>query len=388
MQEAGARQKNRGPFVWTINGRFLAQRVTGVQRYAREIVRAIDALASTNHPLTRNLSLQIVAPPNAEDWPELKAIPIKRAGRMTGHAWEQFELPVLASGGLLSLGNLGPVCVRKQIVCIHDANTRIYPQSYSWSFRAAYRILHPALGRQAARIATVSESAARDIAKFKIAAPEKIFVAYNGHEHAMRWLARHTPATLEAHGPNTIVVLGSLAPHKNIGMLVNLAPKLREHGLKLAIVGNFDSRIFRQKLMTDNINNIDWLGPIDDEALAALLSSSMCLAFPSYVEGFGIPAVEAMAAGTAIVSSDRSSLPEVCGDAALYASPDDPAAWLGHFLSIANSPGLRDELIANGRKQMLLFSWQRSAEIYLKEMAHLAGQASRHKIMPPSSALP
>ncbi len=91
------------------------------------------------------------------------------------------------AGGLVSLCNTGPLGVRKQIVCIHDANTRNYPESYSRAFRSLYRMLMPAIGSAARQVATVSHFSAGELARFGIAKPRKIFVAPNGHEHAARW---------------------------------------------------------------------------------------------------------------------------------------------------------------------------------------------------------
>ena len=107
---------------WTINGRFLSQPVTGTQRYAHEVVRALDALLATDPTLT-GLDVELLLPPNADPIP-LRAIRVRRAGRLTGHAWEQAVLGPAARGGLISLCNTGPVLHPRHIVCIHDLNAR------------------------------------------------------------------------------------------------------------------------------------------------------------------------------------------------------------------------------------------------------------------------
>jgi glycosyltransferase involved in cell wall biosynthesis len=116
---------------------------------------------------------------------------------------------------------------------------------------------------------------------------------------------------------------------------------------------------------------IIWLGRVSNDELAALLKDSLCLAFPSYVEGFGLPALEAMALGCPVVASDRASIPEVCGTAALYAAPDDRAAWLGHFLRLQSDAALRLDLTEKGRARAKHFSWRQSAQLYLNLITHL-----------------
>ena len=107
---------------WTINGRFLAQPLTGVQRYALETVRALDGLIAGQADFARGLEVELVLPPDAVHSPALRAIGMRTVGRGGGHAWEQTALPRAVAGGLLSLCNTGPLSVRKQIVCIHDTN--------------------------------------------------------------------------------------------------------------------------------------------------------------------------------------------------------------------------------------------------------------------------
>lgn len=368
--------------TWYINGRFLTQPVTGVQRYALEVVRALDRHLADGHPLGRQLRVEIVAPIGATPPPGLHRIRLRAVGIARGHVWEQTVLPRLARTGLLSLCNTGPLSQRKQIVCIHDANTRTCPDSYSRGFRTLYRVLHPALGRMAARIATVSRYSADRLVEHGICAREKIVLAPDGHEHALRWIASHSPATRRVAGPNTVVVVGSPAPHKNIGVLLGLADRLEEAGLALAVTGIHDGRVLKGQRPQHPARCASWLGRATDNELAALLRDSLCLAFPSLEEGFGLPALEAMTLQCPVVSSDRASLPEVCGKAALYASPSDGEAWLKGFLSLRNDAALRERLIARGRIEARRYRWARTAEVYLEQMARLDGVAVAAQAVP------
>jgi glycosyltransferase involved in cell wall biosynthesis len=358
---------------WSINGRFLTQPLSGVQRYAQEIVQALDTHIGDNHPLAQGLTVDLLTPPGLARPLDLKAISRRTVGKRGGHAWEQLALPIGPRGGLLSLANTGPVAARKHIVCIHDVNTRLVPGSYSPQFRALYRVLAPALGRAAARIATVSHFSATQLGAFGITPRKKLAVIPNGHEHALAWEARHSLNTEKAGGENTILVIGSPAPHKNVRMLLDIADRLAEADLRLAIVGVADRRVFSAATPQFDRPNVLWLGGVGDSELAALLDDCLCLAFPSFTEGFGLPALEAMARGCPVVSTDRASLPEVCGDAALYASPLEPEAWLAHFQRLSRDLSLRKELIEKGRAQARRFSWRASAELYLRLMAKLDG---------------
>jgi glycosyltransferase involved in cell wall biosynthesis len=357
---------------WHINGRYLTQPVTGVQRYAHEIVAALDALLATAHPLASDLELTLIAPAHITV-PRLQAIRHRIVRGGSGHGWEQLALTAAAPRRLISLCNTGPLAVRDQVVCIHDVNTRTCPESYAPAFRAFYRVLHPALGYTARHIATVSDYSADELARHRICRRDKIMVMPDGHEHAIRWKPVHSTRTAAAAGPRTILIIGSPAPHKNVDLILRLAPDLAAAGLRVAVAGLRDAKVFNKTPGLRDAENVFWLGRITNEELAALLRDCLCLAMPSFVEGFGLPALEAMALGCPVVVSDRASLPEVCGNAALYAAPTEPEAWLAHFVRLASDGALRQTLVARGRAQARRFSWMRSAEGWLAMMAQIDG---------------
>jgi glycosyltransferase involved in cell wall biosynthesis len=359
--------------IWTINGRFLAQKTTGVQRYAREIVAALDRHLEDAHPLAHALDVELLCPSGDTEELKLKLIKTRKGGRFSGYLWEQLELPRLARGPILSLCNVGPLLAAQHVVCIHDVNTYLSPASYSWKFRFLYRAMLPALGRAALRVATVSSFSAQQIARFGIASSAKICVVPNGHEHALRWRPRHSKATRSAAGANVVVVVGSPAPHKNIGMLLGIADQLNAAGLRLAIVGSLDPSVFVSGETEQATSNVDWLGRITDEEISALLGDCLCLAVPSFTEGFGLPALEAMSIGCPVVVADRASLPEVCGTAALYAAPDEPQTWLAKLQELKRNPELRRTMMRRGHKESKRFSWEESARRYLELFADIDG---------------
>ncbi len=356
---------------WCINGRFLTQTVTGVQRYGHEILAALDRALDESSSLTEDLTLELVVPRTGVSAPPLRNIRVRPFGRGHGHLWEQTVLPFAVPNGLISLCSTGPLAVRRQIVCIHDMNTRLFPESFSPQFRALYRVLIPALGHRVARVSTVSHYSASQLEAFGVCGPDKTLVIGNGHEHVFRWVPEHSEKTRAAAGPATIVAFGTGSPNKNLKLLFGMAEQLGRHGLNLAIAGKIDPRVFGDAASIPERPNVFCLGRVSDGELAALLRDSLCLAFPSFVEGFGLPPVEAMAQGCPTVVSNTTCLPEICGDAALFASPTAPEQWLQHFLRLKEDPRLRATLVEKGRERAKLYSWRKSAQSYLQAAAVL-----------------
>jgi glycosyltransferase involved in cell wall biosynthesis len=343
---------------FAVNGRFFGQPITGVQRYGREVVRALDGmLASTGRRGA------VFAPARDLQIPKMEAFALRQVGPIGGHVWEQTVLPIVWSAPLLNLCNTGPVARAAQVVCIHDANVFRMPESYGMSFRLLYQSLQPLLARRCAYIATVSEDSARQLACHLPVEAKDLIVLPDGHEHVFRW--NGSASKLFEREPQErpfVLLLGSRAKHKNAGLVLRLAEPLDAMGLDILVAGG-TAGIFDQEELKGG-RNVRFLGKVTDDDLALLFSRALCLAFPSITEGFGLPIVEAMALGCPVISSDRASMPEVCGDAALMAAPDDPRAWLAHFAALHESPSLRDNLRGRGRERVALFSWLRTANGY------------------------
>lgn len=369
------RQAADGPArrFWSVNGDFVAFAPNGVARYAREVTLALDRLIAQDHPLARGLKVELVAP-RASALP-LEAIAVRIVPEFSRprlpQFWVQVQLPRHVQGGLLSFCNLAPVLVKRQIVCIHDLHTRLMPESYGFGFRLAHRIILPLLGRRAARITTVSQLSRQHLAGHRIAAEDRITVTYNGSDHVERWNAWHSNLQVPARR-GYVLCLGQTQRYKNVEILLRLCPLLQAMGLEMWMAGDVDRQAL-SRLVAPLPENLRLLGRISDHDLKKALRGALCFLFPSRIEGFGLPAVEAMRAGCPVVASTAPCLPEVCGEAALYADPDDLDGWASAISDIERKPSLRAQLSEAGRRKSRDYSWRTIAEIYLKLMAEVDG---------------
>lgn len=370
--------------VWTINGDFIGLRPTGVARYAREVTQALDKMIVEQHPLTSNLEIELVAPRQPPDDFALQAIGVRVVPEFSKprlpQFWVQAQLPRHVHGGLLSFCNLAPVAIARQIVCIHDLHTRIMPESYSRAFRWVHRAILPMLGKRVAAITTVSRFSRAQLIDYDVAPAGKITVAYNGSDHVTRWRAERSALKQHSHRPY-VFCLGQSQKYKNAELLIRVAPMLDTLGIDIWMAGDIDTSLI-ERHADRKPPNLHLLGRISDDDFKKALSKALCFLFPSRIEGFGLPAAEAMAAGCPVVASTAPCIPEICGDAALYASPDDPVAWAGLVRRIRDDAALRQRMVDAGEIRALGYSWRAVAETYLKLMQQIdadgAGPAARH----------
>jgi len=356
-----------------INGRFLAREQTGVHRVAYEHIRQI---ARHRQELTQLFGAPplILAPRNVAPQ-ALGGIPLVLDNRsaLTGALWEQVELPVRAGGALLlNLCNLGPMMARHSAVMIHDAQTVSTPASYGLMFRAYYRMMQGVIGVKATRILTVSEFSRGEIDRYGIAPAAKIDVIHNGSDHG-RAITPDTGmmAKLGLQPGRYVLGLASAQAHKNIRRLLAAFADNAMEPLKLVLFGSGGAA----KMRAQGLNVPDHVvcpGRLSDAQLAGLMGQALCLAMPSLTEGFGLPPLEAMYWGCPTVVAPCGALPEVCGDAALYAAPDDTGQWRDAFRRLANEPQLRETLITAGHSRAAQLSWDSGGEQLMAVLRDLA----------------
>lgn len=344
----------------SLNGRFSVQSLSGVQRFATEITRALSRIWPTDLP---RLELLIPRVSSSASTPVDMGFPIRPCGHFKGQIWEQIDLPRAAGRGLLvNLGNTGPLFLparnSRQIVVIHDAGVFSTPRSYSRQFRIYYKTLHRLLTSGRTRIVTVSNFARSDIARHLRIDPAKINVITEGADHATRLPADRT--VLERNGLEAgkyVLAVGNMAPHKDFAALDHLAATLPQRGVKLVISGGMNKRVFDTDI--PDLQHATYVGRVTDEELHALYRDAACFVFPSIYEGFGLPPVEAMEAGCPVVARDIPVLHEVCGQAALYGCM--PADLTSRVLAILDNPSVAKTLRNAGREQVSRYRWSIAA---------------------------
>lgn len=333
-----------------INARFLTQKITGVQRFAIEISKELKKMDG---------QVKFVSPVKVihnDIANELGVIPI---GSSTSHFWEQISLPRylkrIGSPLLVNLCNTAPLFYSNKVVTIHDIAYKLFPENFSLPFRTYYNFLIPRTLQSSRKIITVSNFSKREILKHYKVEENKVDVIYNAVYN------KFTPSEKE-NCEKYILGVSSLSKHKNFDMLVKSFNKIKNKNLNLYIVGEKNRNLNYILTQGHNVNsNVIFTGRVSDQELVELYSNAACFVFPSLYEGFGIPPLEAMASGTPVVASNAASIPEVCGDAALYFDPLDMEDIAEKILKVVQNDDMKKALIHKGFKQIKKYSWEKSA---------------------------
>jgi glycosyltransferase involved in cell wall biosynthesis len=357
------------PRTVIINGRFLLGGSTGVHRVAEELTVQCAALVRERPGLARRIAFELWVPPGARAGADKLGVPYRVAGGLDGRVWEQVTLPLMARGRMiLSLCNVGVIAARRSVTMIHDAQVHITPASYSMAFRAWYRFQQGIIGHRHQRILTVSEFSRDQLVHYGVAPRDRIRIIHNGIDHI--GAVEPDPRVLARLGlaPGQFVVsLANTQAHKNIAMLLRAFADPALADVTLVLFGSHGADQFRAAGHAIPAN-VRFAGRIDDASLAALFGAARCLAFPSCTEGFGLPPLEAMRSGCPALVAPAGALPEVCGDAALYADPRDAASWVAAIVRLGHDQLLRQRLIAAGRAQAARFTWRQAAERLIEEL--------------------
>jgi len=369
-----------------IDARFYGPVGKGLGRYTQEIVDNIIGLDREN---------DYVIFLRRENFSELKSSSPRVKKVLADVKWyglaEQIILPFYIWREHLDLMhwphfNVPIMCPVKFVVTIHDLilikfptvrATTLGPLTYKIK-NLAYKLVISSAVKRAKKVFAVSEYTKNDVVKqFKIS-PDKVVVTYEG----VAELTSHTPLSKGGGGGLNqpyLLYVGNAYPHKNLEGLIrvfaqikapfNKGPSRRrlaeaegKGDLKLVLVGKEDYFYHGLKKYAENFSGVIFPGYVPDADLAELYANALAYVFPSFYEGFGLPPLEAMAHGLAVVSSNKTCLPEILGNAALYFNPEDEADMKNKIERVINDENLRAELRNRGYEQAKKYSWRDCAE--------------------------
>lgn len=345
-----------------INGRFLTQPLSGVQRYARELLQVLDEHLVRDPTLLTMWGQARVLVPRGTGTPDWKVLRVQEAPGGTGHVWEQGALYRASRAGiLLSLGNTGPLRHSAHVLCLHDAHLFEMPQAFSTTYRMLHRTMRPVLARRARALITVSRHSARRLAHCLGVDEHRFQIIGNSAEHVQNWPI--TPDALARYGlarGQYLLCVGNQSPNKNIARLTKAHRMTQEHAMPLAVVGGAVPGV-----EVDYVKDGDgcrFLGRVPDADLRALYTGAAAFVFPSLHEGFGIPPLEAMTLGVPVLCASSGAMPEVLGDAPIWFDPRDPQDIAGALRSFSKmDAAAKAQLVARGYAQADRYKWSDSA---------------------------
>ena len=329
-----------------INGRFLLHRVTGVERYAKEIVKELDKLAKPGE-------IEMAIPPGVEEIPDYKNIEIVVVGKLHNRLWEHISFPLYVKkrkGVSLNLCNVAPL-LSPGIVCIHDVKIKARPQDFSFKFLLWYSFLFFNACRRANRLLTVSEFSKKEIAKYYGVDLKKITVIPNAWQQFENiQFDDKTLKKYELIENKFYFSMCSLEPNKNLNWVAQTAMENPKE--IFAIAGSINKSVFSNGLGIECPDNVKLLGYVSDEEAKTLMRDCKAFLFPTFYEGFGIPPLEALSVGCSrIIVTDNEVMHEVLEDAATYINP--------YFYHLPVSNGTSHKSID---KVLEKYSWKKSAE--------------------------
>ncbi len=348
-----------------INGKFFAQPVTGTQRYAREVLGEIDRRLSQGD--YSELAFEVLIPASARAVPFYRRLRVKTIGRMKGTAWEQFELPLYCRGHLLvTLSGGAPILHSRNVITIHDAAVFVAPAGYSVAYRLWYRFLYRRMAQRAEHILTNSDFSRAEIVKWCGAHPDKITVTYLGSEHFSSVRADESALRRLGITCNYVLAVSSRNPNKNFARTCHALSNLKTKGIEVVLAGGQDRKVYGNG--AELPSTVQIVGYVSDAELKALYENARCFVFASLYEGFGLPPLEALAAGCPIVVSNAASLPEIFGGAAVLCNPHSPEDIARAVEQVLNSsPADRNQLKTFAAR----YTWKNCASETLRALTAL-----------------
>ncbi|MFC1687810.1 glycosyltransferase family 4 protein [Patescibacteria group bacterium] len=361
-----------------IDARFYGTTGKGLGRYTQKLIEYLERFDQEN---------EYVILLRKENWDQYTPHNNNFHKVLADYQWytlqEQIQFPRLLSQQKLDLVHFPhfnvPVFFKgKFIVTIHDLILTHYPTIrastlspilYMFKHRAYKYVITKAV-KKAQKILTVSEFTKNDIIKhFHLTDPSRVAVTYEGVDIPNDIISNDEKDNLLKRFTITkpyVLYVGNVYPHKNLEKFIKAFKDIitRDKDLLFVLVGKEDyffKRLRAQVERTDLSKNIVFTGFVTDSELFTLYANARLFVFPSLYEGFGLPPLEAMSAGTPVVASRATSIPEVCGDAAVYFDPNNIYDMIQSVERVLTDEALRQNLIQNGKKRIQDFHWDTMA---------------------------
>jgi glycosyltransferase involved in cell wall biosynthesis len=329
-----------------INGRFLNQHVSGVQRFATQVTAQLTKL--------ENYEIIILAPRNTNLNKIDKGLKTQQIGFFYGYFWEQIELPIYLylskSPILLNLTNLAPIFYFNKLYTLHDTAFIDAPDSFNWKYKLMYRILVPLCLISSIKIFTVSKfSKSRIVKNYPFIRQNKISVVYNGSNFGFK-------KKEVVNKKKVILSVASIDKRKNTALLISAFNIFNKKGqYKLILVGKFGKAFKKSEIREQQ--NIEYRTHVSDTDLKELYLTSSLYVNLSIYEGFGLPILEALTLGIKVLCSDIEVFRELFGGKVFFTKISDPyviSSNINRALSSSNK---------NKPYQINKFSWKKTASI-------------------------
>ena len=345
----------------------------GMEIYARELIAAL-ATGRPDLRLTAFVNLETAA--SGDSWAQVAdvvTVPVHARNRVQWVRGEQQLLPGLARKAgvdvLHSLASTAPIAGRfRRVVTIHDLHYRVVPEAHFGVRGLGMRVLVPLAAHRSHRIIAISQSTAADIRRYLRVPPSRVDVIPEGVGASPAGDPEPEAALRERHGLGGRAVALSVSakrPHKNLMALLEAVAAMPAQRRPVLVIPGYATpheQQLRERAQAlgigDDVRFLGWVSGAELEGLYALAS---VFVFPSLYEGFGLPVLEAMRRGVPVACSNRSSLPEVAGHAALLFDPEDPRAITAAIERLLRDPAEAQRLRSAGREQAARFTWAATA---------------------------
>lgn len=334
-----------------INGRFLTQELTGVQRFAYEVTCLLKKKYGDE--------VIIITPQCKISKTDTFQLETTQTGSFSGYIWEQLELPkFLKKNGsplLINFCNMAPVYYNNKISTIHDITYEKYPDDYPFKMRFLYKKMIPYICRSSKHILTVSEFSKKEMVEQYKLKQENISVVYNAANPLF-----HYTYDENLSKKKYILAFASTGQNKNSEMIFKTFEVIRKsrQDIWLYVIGNCHRINEYKKYIYDD--HIVFLGRISDEDLIRYYSNACVFFYPSLYEGFGIPVIEAQACRCPVVASNVTTFPEILRNSAVLVAPDNLNEMVNRIQIIIDDDKVRAEIIRKGTENCKRFTWEYS----------------------------